>query len=127
MFPLTRKEQFFFDHAGYSWNPEQESEMEGRARCATAMASAERYAWEQDWAFEWSYDIDGCIGCDCGSEECACSTGTPHEVLVCELINDDREHLTSLGGICGPTADYRRVIEAELALEAMSREVRTSD
>lgn len=112
--------QFFFEHAGYSYNPKTETAEQGRQRGAERLAAAERFAAEKSFVFEWNYDEEGCIGCDCGNPDCACSSGASHEVLYCLLRESDNgEVLQSLSGICEPSREYRRVVEAELALEAM--------
>jgi hypothetical protein len=116
---MTKTEQFFYEHAGYSV-AQGETEAQGRERGARALAEAEAYAQEHDWQYAWEHDIDGCIGCECDSPECACSTGTPHETLVCILRDADGKMLESLGSICDPSREYGRVVEAELALEAMA-------
>lgn len=108
---------FFYEHAGYS-RAANETEAEGRARSAREYAEAERIARESDWRFVWMDDEEGCIGCTCGSDDCACSTGEPHETLGCVLYDDTETVLASLWGICGADSNYRRVIEAELAAEA---------
>ena len=112
---------FFLRNAGYSFDPKTESKQAGRARCARQLAAAEREASELGYYFEWYDDWDGCIGCDCDSPDCECSTGEPHECLVCQIFAPDCESCAaSLGSICKPSTEYRRVIEAELALEALS-------
>jgi hypothetical protein len=122
---LTRDELFFYEHAGYSYDPKTESADEGRVRCAREMAKAEAFVKGQEYEYEWDWDESGCNGCDCDSPDCKCSTGEEHETLCVSLFNPrDRETdkyatLVSLSGICGADAKYRRVIEAELALEAM--------
>jgi hypothetical protein len=114
--------QFFLKHAGYSV-AQGETQIQGRRRCAHLLARAEKYARAHMWSFGWEYDPYGCTGCSCGSPECECSTGDMHETLVCCLWDDGAtpKVLESLGGICGATREYRRVVEAELALEAMAR------
>lgn len=116
---MTKQEKFFYDHAGYSYDTKTETPEQGKRRCARAMAKAEDYAAAQDWGYSWEPDQDGCIGCECQSPECDCFTGASHETLVCLLRTVDGEVLASLGGICGATPSYSRVVEAELALEAM--------
>jgi hypothetical protein len=96
------------------------------------MARAERWVKaETDLEYRWELDPEPCIGCDCGSSECPCSTREPHEtwcvslVLPCPDHHGECKHdkyMASLGGICGLTDEYRRVVEAELAIEAMSDE-----
>lgn len=92
------------------------------AKGALAMARAERYAMEHNWEYYWEDDPEGCIGADCGeTESCdhACCQGKPHTCLHCQLVTPAGTVLASLGSICEPTYKYRRVVEAELALEAM--------
>lgn len=120
---MTKQEQFFYDNAGYSYDAKVETAEQGRERCAKSLAQAETYARDENWRYDWDQDRDACIGCDCGSGECACSTGEPHETLTCVLRDEHAHVLASLGGICEPTAKYQRVVEAELALEAMPRTV----
>jgi len=115
---------FFRRNAGYSYNPKTQTKAAGHAACARRLAKAERDARALGYTFSWAHDEDGCIGCDCGSKECACSTGEPHETLICEMWNNgDDSHepraVQSLGCICKPSHEYRRVIEAELALEEL--------
>ena len=55
-----------------------------------------------------------------------------HEVLCCRIPDPDtpRYSLASLSGITDPDRSYRRVIEAELASEAITaldREIETLD
>jgi len=120
---MTRDERFFYNNAGYSWG-QGETAMQGRERRAKALAAAEKHAREHDWAFEWNIDELGCSGCDCKSTDCPCSTGEPHETLYCVLwtTGERNEIIASLGGICKLTDKYKRVVEAELASEALHNE-----
>ena len=119
---MTRNEQFFYEHAGYCYDPATETAEQGRARCAADLARAEQFARDHGWTAEWETDIDGCMGCECGSDECACFAGEPHETEICILYDQHGNILESLGGICGATREYRRVVEAELTLSAMHSE-----
>lgn len=120
--------KFFYDNAGYSYDPRIETREQGRLRCAQSLAKAERYASEQGWLYEWSQDPEGCIGGDCGETATCdhpCCQGTSHDCRVCLLWDaDSTKVLASLGSICEPSTEYLRVIEAELALEAMPNGVR---
>lgn len=121
--------QFFYKHAGYSYNVAQgETKEQGKRRAARAYADAEAWASREGLVYDWLYDDMPCDGCDCGSDDCDCSTGAAHETLGCVLYRPCPDHgidckhaevLQSLWGICGATSEYRRVVEAELALEAM--------
>lgn len=115
--PAAEAVAFFREHAGYSYGA-GETPAQGRTRGAITLARAEAGAKEHGWSVEWEYDAEACIGCDCGSDDCPCSTGEPHETFVA-MLNDDKDRVIgSLGSICEPTREYRRVIEAELADEA---------
>ena len=116
----TAKQQaylFFLKNGASSYNPTIETKRQGYARMARLLAKAERDARALGYTFEWTDDIDGCIGCDCDSPECDCSTGEPHECLVCLMRDSNGKVVQSLGSVCEPSREYRRVVEAELALE----------
>ena len=110
---------FFLRNAGTSCNPATQTKRQGQSEGARKLAKAERDAAALGFTFDWEYDLDGCIGCDCGSDDCKCSTGEDHEVLVCLCRDAEGVVKASLGSICEPSREYRRVIEAELALEAL--------
>jgi hypothetical protein len=82
------------------------------AASAMRLAQAEQYAEEQGWKVEWDYDQDKY---QLGDAE----TEMPNEVLCAVLKDADGHALESLGGIGDPSPSYRRLVEAELALEAM--------
>jgi hypothetical protein len=99
------------ENAGYATPP-------GRAACAIELARAEVKAWDDEQIrFRWEYDLEPDLSwCDCGH----CET---HECLVCvcEVRCGECEGWTTaavLGGIIDAGEDYRRIVEAELALEA---------
>jgi hypothetical protein len=119
----TAKQQaylFFLKNGASSYNPTIETKRQGYARMARLLAKAERDARALGYTFEWTDDIDGCIGCDCDSPECDCSTGEPHECLVCLMRDSNGKVVQSLGSVCKPSRSYGRVVEAELALEEVS-------
>jgi hypothetical protein len=111
---------FFLRNAGYSYDPKTETKQAGRSRCARQMAKAERDARALGMSYVWQNDTEGCSGCGCGSDDCDCSTGRDHVTLGCILYSDTGKHLASLWSICNPSWDYRRVVEAELAMEALA-------
>ena len=117
---------FFLANAGFSYDPKTETPAKGRARCARQLAKAERDAAALGFTFEWDYDQEGCIGCSCDSPDCKCSTGEDHECLSCLCRNADGEVVASLSSICEPSREYRRVVEAELAEEALQSHIYTS-
>lgn len=123
--------RFFMGNAGYSYNPDTETEAQGKNRTARMLAKAERNAASKNIRFEWHPDDAGCAGCACGSENCDCFTGAVHETYACvALYGDPSCHdgfgrpaggavVASLSAICNPSREYRRVVEAELAVEAL--------
>lgn len=108
---MTRAERFFYTHAGYSYDPKTESEEQGRSRCAKQLAWAERYAQLNGWSYEWKDDD---VPWDADGPE-------PRYLLGCILRNASGTVLASLWhiGLNRLNDPYRRVVEAELALEAM--------
>ena len=113
-------ERFFYNEAGCAYTPGEETPKEGRMRGARALAHAEAHARENNWDVRWTDDLEECIGCECGGSECPCFTREPHETLCAMLVDEYGSGLASLSGICGATNKYRRVVEAELALEAQA-------
>jgi hypothetical protein len=109
---------FFLKNAGYSYDPKTETPKQGRARCARELAKAERDARALGYSFEWV--DDECIGCDCDNPECECSSGEPHESLCCIIRDENGRVAGSLGSICKPSREYARVVEAEVASEALA-------
>lgn len=90
---------FFFDNAGWSYDPKTQTEEEGRMETANRLALAEAFAQEAGIEFTWEVDevYDGATlyCCQCVQFPSAC-----------------------LGGIdVDETDDYARVVKAELALE----------
>lgn len=124
---LDEVERFFYEHAGYGYDPKKETQEEGRVRTAKELARAEKHGKAMGWECEWEEDY--CNGCDCGNEdgECQCCNREPGHSQVAVLYGKcgecgKRQVLASLGSICGASSEYRRVVEAELALEAMESE-----
>ena len=111
--PSSKAVDFFRKHAGYSVRP-GESKAKGKTRGAQALARAEAEAETRGWTVEWEDDPEEWWG----------DVERPFEVLTAVLRDADGRALASLGGV-GMTgtrktdADYRRVIEAELADEAL--------
>jgi hypothetical protein len=97
--------QFFYDHAGYSWNKlAGQTEEQGHLETAQDLAMAEQTATERGWVVQWSPDGDA---------------ENPGE-MVAILDDGEGETLAALGGIDAEPGDYySRVIEAQLALGAI--------
>jgi hypothetical protein len=118
---MSPQARFFYRTAGYSWTPATETEKQGRLRCAESLAKAEKWLAAQpghciDWEFERDPDYSGI---------------DHRDPLYCCLVSvvctecGGRGKCASLGNIdLGPEGtddeSYKRVVEAELALELMS-------
>lgn len=123
---LTAAQLFFYENAGYSVG-KGETQEQGRIRCAIELAQAEKYARNLEWEFIW--DWDECPDLSWMTEE---EQAEEHEVLCCRIPDPEkpRYSLASLSGITDPDSNYRRVIEAELASEALAeydKEIDTLD
>jgi hypothetical protein len=116
---------FFFTHAGYSYDPTTETARQGRAKCAKELAAAEKAASSRGWVFSWEEDADGDANGEGPAESCSVyarcqDCGNVHTELA--LRGHDLSYpLASLCGIAGADDSYRRVIQAELAAEALAR------
>lgn len=107
--------QFFADNAGSSYDPKVETEQEGKLRGACNLALAERWAVRAGVTFEWSPDFDHCADGDEAPE-------VREQVLATLATPGQTDALyASLGSIGDATDDYKRVVEAELALELRER------
>ena len=101
--------QFFYTNAGCAYDPKTETPTEGRKRCALILAAAETFARAAGVSFEWLIDVDADEPGQWG----------------CILRDNTGEAKQSLWGIdFGPGGspwgeNYRRVVEAELALDYM--------
>lgn len=135
-FPPNTAEHFFWKHAGYCYGPGETPEA-GRARCARDLASAERRASELGLSFTWENDHE--------TDASFRNTPNPYHLWVCCCYCDEPEPPRLLSSLCGidlgrngspytygvglmgePTHrsrgrdPYCRVVEAELADEALS-------
>lgn len=123
---LTETEQFFYDHAGFSYNPETETHTSGKARGAVQLAAAEKWGKLHGWTVEWNIDPDA----DTTPTDEYFVSGAPHWYAL--LRNKDDEIIGSLGSVDLGYADgsetgpkdpandpYARVVAAELMMEAL--------
>lgn len=109
---------FFYRWAGWSYQPATETPPQGRARCAKALATAERRA-RGVLTFEWSIDpistsLDWCDERPAWQQwECVARNVETGRVVA-------SLHAIDFGRDGEPWGDpYRRVVEAELASEAI--------
>lgn len=106
--------QFFYQNAGYSWDPKTESREQGRRRCAKQYAEAEKRATELGFSFEWQVDPD--IDSSEWSDD-----PEPWATWLCIMRDDTGTVRNSCGGVdfgrdgAPWGSPYRRVMEAELA------------
>jgi hypothetical protein len=106
--------QFFMKESGYVVGK--------RAQGSLDLARAEAYALDHGWTTEWVGDDSGSDAL--GDHEYWCSNAKRgkcdgHYVFGCVLNDNNGEHLASLWGIIEPSSAYERVVEAELASEAL--------
>lgn len=109
---LTKNETFFFKHAGFSYDHKIESAARGRTRCAVALADAEQRYLEAHRNGE-----ANCVWAD-DSESAAEMDGAFETCESCRIVDGNGNHLASLHAITNATPEYRRVVRAELALDA---------
>lgn len=105
---------FFLKNAGCSYRPAVETMRQGKARNARELAKAERDASALGYTFEWVIDTDA--DNSWMSEE---SKAENQEAFGCICYDANGEQKASLWGIFEPSREYRRVVEAELAQEAL--------
>lgn len=100
---------FFYANAGYCQEPGQTPE-QARRECAAMLATAEAFARAEGWDFVWEPEQEDL---HFGDEH-----GRPGMCESLVVFGPDGMSLASLGCIDDADADYRRVCEGELALEA---------
>lgn len=111
---------FFYQWAGYSYDPAKETPSRGRRRCASNLARAEKWASRNGFSFNW--EVDPYTDSSEFRDDCE-----PYEVWVCCAMDSEGECVASCGCIdFGPGGKpwgdpYMRVMEAELACEAMGK------
>lgn len=111
--------RFFYTYAGYT--------LGRRAIGAWKLALAERHAASAGITFEWDGDYanyhdtlgDHAYWC---RDECK-GVKHAHEVLSCVARDEAGKVVAALGGIIDPSRAYARVVEAELAIEALSEPI----
>ena len=117
--------EFFYDNAGYSYDPATETVEDGRLRGARQLAMAERFAqvmgaeyvWEDDWSLGHSHAEEFPDAYDNEPDTCEWVALYAHIPAGFENM----ALVASLSCIDDATPEYRRVIEAELALEWLAR------
>jgi hypothetical protein len=113
----TEPEEFFYEHAGTSYYPATETEEGGRRRGAAQLAMAERFAaalgltytWRDDWGLNTSHAEEYCAD--------AYPDGEPETCEWLLMYDATGREVGALGCIDDADDNYRRVCEAEMALE----------
>ncbi len=114
---LTKQEQFFYDHAGTSWNPATETQEQGKIRGAREYAKAETWAAQNGYTFDAEPDQDADESwMDNETQEYRDEWSGKAWCMV--MYTPEGEHCQSLGA-CYGDHDYKRVVRAELSLEEM--------
>lgn len=125
--------EFFYHHAGWPYDPARESFIVGKLRCAAELAQAE--AWAKDSGAQYAWEYGGTVECQDNDGNWETNPAVSCVLFMpCDDCTDgDIDHCTrklsyhsraSLGGIMESEnykeqTDCRRIVEAELALEAM--------
>jgi hypothetical protein len=112
---------FFAEHAGTSYNPATETPEEGAERGARLFARAEAYAKAAGWTFTWrdDWELPHSHEQEFGEAYSGMPDGEPETCEGVTLYDENDDVLESLGCVDDADSNYRRVVEAELALEAM--------
>lgn len=110
-------ERHMYEHAGFSVQT-NETTKQGRARSARERAQAEKWARDNGMTFVWEDDWE--VGSHV--REFDAYDSEPETCESCIAYDRDGNVVASLGCIDDATPEYRRVIEAELASEAMHRQ-----
>lgn len=114
MAEMSEAVRFFYDNAGFCYHPGTETAEHGHLRCAEALAAAEaRRKTEAAWV-TWEDDDEPFDDDVHGPDE----YGYVAVLWRYDPETDEPVVLASLGAVdAGPGHPYRRVVEAELALE----------
>jgi len=106
---------FFLRNAGTSYDPQTQTKRQGQYAGARRLAKAERDARALGYTFDWQQDwsVDHQKEYDCYPN------GGPETCEFCLMLSPEGNVVQSLGCIDDATKEYRRVVEAELALEQL--------
>lgn len=111
--------EFFYTHAGFSYDPETQTPEEGKRACAEALARAEEEGRKRGFFTVWKRD-DVPFGDDVHEPD---EYGYVATLWHTAAFTGERVMLASLGMIDAEDGDpYRRVVNAELAMEAISED-----
>lgn len=118
--------QFFMKHAGYSYDPKTETPMQGRIKCARELAKAERAARDGGFSYQWEIDTGRTSADWIEAGQDGSHGHSPWGTWQCSMYDAQGR---TVAGLCGidfgrdkePWGDpYRRVVEAELAIDGLT-------
>lgn len=114
---------FFFEHAGWSYDPQTESEFAGRVRCALELEHAEACGADHGFEFDWEPDNDT------RAEDFDAEVFPPRDDeeswrfwgCILRYQGKERDSLWGISFASNAPSDepYARVVEAELASELL--------
>lgn len=116
---VTAKEaayRFFYANAGWGYDPKTQTPQQGRAAGARRLAKAERDARALGYTFEWEYDWS--VDHEKEFPDCYSESG-PETCEGCIMRDKGGKVVQSLWCIDDASKEYRRVVEAELALDEL--------
>lgn len=101
--------EFFLENAGFAYNPRTQTPEEGKLEGAKSLAEAEAWAIQEGITFEW--EDDWSVG------DHSAHYGYAFNPVRCEIVTVrlNGEVIDVLGCVDDADANYRRVVEAELA------------
>jgi hypothetical protein len=117
---------FFYMNAGWGYMPGEETPEQGRERGARELARSERLAYDRGFTYRWSIDPCSLSSDWCEPDEDGGKNCDPWQVWQCVMYNRDGRIVNSLHSVdFGRNGqpwgnNYRRVVEAELALEGLT-------
>lgn len=117
---LNATQKFFYNAAGHSWTPGRETKRQGHEKGARRLASAEDFSIKNGYSFHWQHDTI------CDSSDFSDDI-EPWQLWQVTMYDAAGQIVESLGGIdFGRDGQpwgqsYRRVVEAELALEVLPK------
>jgi|SRR5882672_7371092 len=109
--PLDKAQRFFFDNAGYSWNPRKETPAQGRTRGAMALRAAEQ-AYSDAEAYA---SVEFCVWPD---EIATYEDGEQRYMMA--IRDGDGHTMNSCGAMDSEDSTQRRIMHAELALDILA-------
>ena len=119
---MTKQEQFFYDNAGFSYDPKTQSPDQGHIATAKALAAAETWLLtESGYSFGESPDPDSDESF-MGDKSQEYRNQWSGKAWVSVIEDEYGTVLACLGG-CYGDSKYKRVVRAELALELIPSNV----